>query len=292
MLLHKLSDAELMLAPDGSIYHLRLHPEQLSDTIVLVGDPARVALVGEHLTRVEPLADNREFRSLRGFRGETPITVLSTGIGAGCIDIVVNELDALANLDLKRRTVNHTTRSLRLIRLGTSGALQADIQTGSTLITALSLAFDDLGYFYARLPEVADADCLQRYTEHIHAERLPHLPLPYCVPSSSELAQRFKHLGELGLTFSMPGFYAPQGRTLRLSPYFGDAIPQAQKFVYKGLRALNMEMESGSLNGLAAMLGHEAITLCTAINNRSQGNASVDYAAAMHTLVEGVLSAL
>ena len=291
-MLHTYSDAELMLAPDGSIYHLRIHPEQLADTIILVGDPARVDLVAEHLTHVDPLANNREFRSVVGYSGTQRVNVVSTGIGAGCIDIVINELDALANINLKRRTANLHTRSLQFLRIGTSGALQPDIKTGSTLITSVSLAFDDLGQFYKRMKVVADADCQKRFAEHIHSDRVPQLPLPYCVSSAPNLVQRFAHLGELGLTFSMPGFYAPQGRMLRLEPYFPHFTQTAQTFTYNGLRAVNMEMESGSLNGLAAMLGHQSITFCTAINNRSQGNANVDYEQAMHNLVEAVVSKL
>ncbi|MGP1363009.1 MAG: nucleoside phosphorylase [Bacteroides sp.] len=291
-MLHLIPDAELMLAQDGSIYHLRMHPEQLTETIILVGDPGRVDLVAEHLTEVEPIANNREFRSIRAKKGDLPLNVVSTGIGAGCIDIVINELDALANINLKRRTTNLHTKSLRLVRIGTAGALQPDIETGTTLITAISLAFDNLALFYNRLPAIEDQDCKIRLSEHLHTEHLPQLPLPYCVPSARELTQKMASLGELGLTFSMPGFYAPQGRTLRLEPYVSHFTSTIQTFTYKGLRALNMEMESGSLNGLAAMLGHQAITLCTAINNRSHGNANTTYQQAMHNLVENVLSAL
>lgn len=291
-MLHLFSDAELMLASDGSIYHLRMHPEQLADTIILVGDPARIDLVAEHLTRVEPLANNREFRSVVGFSGAQRINVVSTGIGAGCIDIVINELDALANINLKERMANSHTRCLQFLRIGTSGALQPDIATGTTLITSLSLAFDDLAYFYKPMKTVVDEDCRNRFAEHIHSDQIPQLPLPYCVPSSPELVQRFAHLGELGLTFSMPGFYAPQGRMLRLESYFTHFMKMAQTFSYKGLRAVNMEMESGSLNGLAAMLGHQSITFCTAINNRSQGNATPNYEQAMHDLVDAVVSKL
>jgi phosphorylase family protein len=291
-MLHLFSDAELMLASDGSIYHLRMHPEQLADTIILVGDPARIDLVAEHLTRVEPLANNREFRSVVGFSGAQRINVVSTGIGAGCIDIVINELDALANINLKERMANSHTRCLQFLRIGTSGALQPDIATGTTLITSLSLAFDDLAYFYKPMKTVVDEDCRNRFAEHIHSDQIPQLPLPYCVPSSPELVQRFAHLGELGLTFSMPGFYAPQGRMLRLEPYFTHFTKMAQTFSYKGLRVVNMEMESGSLNGLAAMLGHQSITFCTAINNRSQGNATPNYEQAMHNLVDAVVCKL
>ena len=291
-MLHLFSDAELMLASDGSIYHLRMHPEQLANTIILVGDPARIDLVAEHLTRVEPLANNREFRSVVGFSGAQRINVVSTGIGAGCIDIVINELDALANINLKERMANSHTRCLQFLRIGTSGALQPDIATGTTLITSLSLAFDDLAYFYKPMKTVVDEDCRNRFAEHIHSDQISQLPLPYCVPSSPELVQRFAHLGELGLTFSMPGFYAPQGRMLRLEPYFTHFTKMAQTFSYKGLRAVNMEMESGSLNGLAAMLGHQSITFCTAINNRSQGNATPNYEQAMHDLVDAVVSKL
>lgn len=269
-----------------------MHPEQLADTIILVGDPARIDLVAEHLTRVEPLANNREFRSVVGFSGAQRINVVSTGIGAGCIDIVINELDALANINLKERMANSHTRCLQFLRIGTSGALQPDIATGTTLITSLSLAFDDLAYFYKPMKTVVDEDCRNRFAEHIHSDQIPQLPLPYCVPSSPELVQRFAHLGELGLTFSMPGFYAPQGRMLRLEPYFTHFTKMAQTFSYKGLRVVNMEMESGSLNGLAAMLGHQSITFCTAINNRSQGNATPNYEQAMHNLVDAVVCKL
>ena len=291
-MLRKYSDAELMLAPDGSIYHLRMHPEQLHDVVLLVGDPARIDLVAEHLSRVESLANNREFRSIVGYCGSQPINVVSTGIGAGCIDIVINELDSLANIDLTMRTTKERLRSLHLLRIGTSGALQPDIETGRTLITAISLAFDNLANFYAPFNEVTDNECKACFVQHAQYDTFPQFPMPYCVSSAVDLVQRFSGLGEVGLTFSMPGFYAPQGRALRLEPYRTHFIETAQNFSYKGLRAVNMEMESGALNGLAAMLGHKSITFCTAINNRSQGNANPNYAKAMHELVESVFSKL
>ncbi len=292
MSVHPISDAELMLAPDGSIYHLRMFPEQLTDTVLLVGDPARVDLVLEHLTRGEILASNREFRSARGYAGKLPVSVVSTGIGAGCIDIVLNELDALANLNFESRTPYTTPRSLDWIRIGTAGALQADTPTGTTLITAMALAFDDLAYFYKRLPDVEDLLCKSQFREFVQASTLEVLPTPYCVASDSTLLKKMAPLGEQGITFSMPGFYAPQGRQLRLEPQVANFAQIAQRFTYNGLRALNMEMESGALNGLAAMLGHRSVTLCTAINNRSKGQAKTDYLAMMHNLLEKVVDRL
>lgn len=283
--------SQLMLDAKGRVMHLAITPEVVGDTVILVGDPGRVRQVGEHLEGARVVGENREFITLLGSsRGEN-ITVISTGIGVGCVDIVLNELDALVNIDLARRQTRGEHRALRLVRLGTCGALQPDVESGSILCTAISADCSSLGYYYEGVAGVENRACRQFLLEGL---RWPEgLNAPVCVPSSPVLLQKLGPVAvRKGITLSMPGFFAPQGRELRLGSRLSGAIRQVQGLEWNGLRVENMEMESGGLNLLAALLGHHAITLCVAINNRDAERTTVDYRGAMDGLIERVLGLL
>lgn len=285
-----IAESTLMLAEDGSVFHLRLRPEWLTSTVILVGDPGRVQLVLGHLQQAELLAANREFHSGAGCYHGQRVLVVSHGIGAGCIDIVVNELDALANVDLSTRTLRAQPRQLRLVRLGTSGAVQPDLEPGNPIVSLVTAGFDTVPLLYRDSEAVRDA-LLERVLQE--ALGCAHWGIaPYAVPSSPGLHGCLPAGWARGITLTMPGFFGPQGRQLRLPPILENLLASSTQLIYNSLRILNMEMEAAPLNALARMLGHESITVALAINNRAQGVAKVDYQAAMEKMVEGVLRAL
>lgn len=279
--------SSLLINPDGSIYHLHLRPEQLEERILLVGDRSRSDLVAEHLNDPELLASNREYRAIRGFYNGQPLMVMSTGMGAGAVEIAVNELDALANIDFTTRTIRAMPRSLTMVRLGTSGALGKSVKPGEAIITALSLGFDSVPYFYADMGETLDRQAGERFAQHMGwSERMP---TPYAAPSTPELVAHFAALGHSGITLCCPGFFGPQARALRLQPALPDFIDQAVGFSYNGNPVLNMEMESAPINALARALGHRSVTICLAINNRVTQEVLEGQSEAMHALIERVL---
>lgn len=285
-------ESDLILNGDGSIFHLHLFPEQIPDTIILVGDPGRVAQVGTHLHNAEEVSNTREFRAMLGsFRGEQ-VLVQSTGIGAGCIDIVINELDALANIDLPSRQCYAQPHQLRLIRIGTSGALNPRIANGDAIVTNLSVGFDSIPWLYASGHMYFDEEAMQLFN-NAWATLGAKIPSSlYAVRSDEALVRQLAPLGIQGITFCCPGFYGPQLRKLRLSPAHRELFEIAQNIVYRDERVLNMEMESAPLNALAAMLGHYAATITLAIDNRHAETVTVDYRAAMDMLIERVLDAV
>lgn len=280
--------SELMLANDGSLYHLRLKAGEVADTVILVGDPARVRIIRRHLENPTPVRRNRDFETISGtFRGN-PLSVVCTGIGAGSIDIALNELDAARNIDLQQQEVNDEIQKLRFIRIGTSGALQEDIADGDVIVTKYSVGLDGLAYYYKGIEYITDS-----VLNHTLKDYLPlpdGAPLPYVVGSSPSLVERMEGIGHMGYTLSLPGFYAPQSRMLRLDPALAKLVQRASAFQHAGEKILNMEMESGAVNALAALLGHESITLCMAIDNRTQNTSMANHTKRMEVVVEDVLS--
>ncbi|PIE84229.1 MAG: phosphorylase [Bacteroidia bacterium] len=279
--------SELMLHTDGSIMHLRLKPGEVASTIILVGDPGRVALVAKHFTRVVKERKNREFHSLLGDYQGHPITVLSTGIGAGSIDIVMTEIDALWNIDLHERQAKPEHTPLRFIRIGTSGAIQEDIANGDPVVSDYTVGLDGLAYWYSELQHCTDSEL----NRHLH-DYLPvpdGAPMPYAVRSAPGLVSRLQTLGHHGMTLSMPGFYGPQARQLRLTPALTKLVQRANQFRHGDLRILNMEMESGAVNAMATMLGHEAITVSMAIDNRMANTATTKLKGRMDELIAETL---
>lgn len=287
-----IAESDLILNPDGSIFHLHLFPAQVPTTVILVGDPGRVAQVGAHLHDAEEVANAREFRAVTGkYRGER-VLAQSTGIGAGCVDIVVNELDALANIDLTARLRHAQNRSLRLIRIGTSGSLAEGIANGEAIITNLSVGFDTIPWLYARGEDALDKKAMQTFAEAFASLGASQPVGLYAARSDTRLVKHLAPLGSTGITYCCPGFYGPQLRNLRLAPAHRELLEVAKRVEYQGECVLNMEMESAPLNALASMLGHSAVTITLAIDNRHAETVKVDYRAAMDDLIERVLDAV
>lgn len=286
-----ISHTDLILNPDGSIYHLHLLPEDIADHLILVGDPGRVKQVSSHFDALEVEKQNREFVTHTGrFKGKR-ITVLSTGIGTDNIDIVLNELDALVNMDLEKRIPTAEHRSLNLIRIGTSGALHADIPPGGNILTRVAGGFDGLYHFYKdpdRFNQEALARSFMKHTswEHTLAE-------PYFISGSESLHNMLSGPGvESGITISTPGFYAPQVRSIRLQPFDPELLSKIGTFRFEGMRINNFEMESSALYALSALLNHQAITVCVAIANRITLEFLEEYHEAVENLISRVLDKL
>lgn len=283
--------SELIINKDKSIFHLHLKPEQIADTIILVGDPARVDTIAGYLHDVECKISNREFVTITGWHKDKRISIVGTGIGTDNIDIVVNELDALANIDFSKRTENPVKKALTFIRIGTCGAMQPDLPVGSFLISEKSIGFDGVLNFYAGRDKVCDLEFEKAFCDHVNWPA--HFADPYVISADPELVSRIgKHDMFRGVTISANGFYGPQGRELRLPLAKPDMNAKLQSFRYKDFRITNYEMESSAIAGLSALMGHKAMTVCVVIANRLAKQAKTDYQTAMHELIEKVLERL
>jgi uridine phosphorylase len=253
----------------------------------MVGDPGRVETVSSFFSSKEFTVSNREFCTTTGTFNGKRITVLSTGIGTDNIDIVVNELDALANIDLKTRTAKDTHRKLTLVRLGTSGALQPDIPLASFVLTEISIGFDGLLNFYANRDKVCDLAMEQAFLKH--TDWNAQCAKPYFTYSSERLVKLFESYTIKGVTISAPGFYGPQGRVLRLPLADAHLNEKIESFSYNGRRITNFEMESSAINGLSKLMGHDSVTICAIIANRVIKDATKDYQPAIKSLIEQTL---
>lgn len=282
------AESELIINPDGSIFHLHLKPEQLADKIILVGDPGRVSLVASHFEKQEDEVSSREFHSITGTYKGKRITVQSTGIGCDNIDIVINEMDALANIDFKTRTAKEQLRSLTFVRIGTCGGLQPNTPEGTFVASVKSIGFDGLLNFYAGRNKVCDLDFEKAFTEHMHWNSL--LCAPYVINNNEELIQRIAGSDMVrGVTISCGGFFGPQGRELRIPLADPDQNAKVETFEHNGLKITNFEMESSALAGLSALMGHKAMTCCMVIANRIAGKANANYKNSIDALIEKVL---
>ncbi|MEA4840978.1 MAG: nucleoside phosphorylase [Bacteroidales bacterium] len=283
--------SELLINADGTIFHLHLKSGQVSDTILLVGDPGRVDMVAGFLHDIECRVSNREFVTVTGRYKDKRISVVGTGIGTDNIDIVLNELDALANIDLSTRTEKPVKKSLTLIRIGTCGGMQADLPVGSFLISEKSIGFDGVLNFYAGRDEVCDLDFEKAFCQQM--EWPAQMAAPYVISANPELVERIgRDDMHRGVTISANGFYGPQGRALRIPLAKPDMNAKLESFKYGKYRITNYEMESSAVAGLSALLGHKAMTVCVVIANRLAQNAKTDYQSAMHELIEKVLERL
>ena len=284
---HPIAESELILNPDGSVYHLHLRPEQLAGNIIVVGDQGRVENVSAHFDKVEHRVSNREFVTHTGtFKGQR-FTVLSTGIGTDNIDIVLNELDALVNIDLGSRTIKERKTSLRIVRIGTSGALQGDIPVDSFVASSHGMGLDGLLNYYAGLDLCDEAPIANAFMQH--AGWMKGMPYPYVVKGSETLLQSIAHDQIQGITATAPGFYGPQGRQLRLAPALPDLNEKLGSFNHDGHRVTNFEMETSALYGLGKLLGHECATICAIIANRVARKYSRNYKATVDDLIRLVL---
>lgn len=285
-----IAPSELIINSDGSIFHLHLRPEQLADVVILVGDRQRVDTIAAHFDAVECDVQNREFHTITGLYRGRRMSVLSTGIGIGNIDICLTELDALANVDFTTRTVKESFRRLTLVRLGTSGALQPDIEVGDMVFARTSLGFDSLLGYYAGRDGVCNIDMERDFMQKMQwAEKLP---TPYFVDADKELFDLFKDCTTEGITVAAPGFYAPQGRYVRLAPTDPTLNEKMEAWRYDGRRITNYEMEGSALAGLAAMMGHRAATICTIIAQRVAGKAQPDYKPFVEHMIRTALDRL
>lgn len=284
-------ESQLVLNNEGAVYHLGLHPEELADDIILVGDPGRVDAIAAYFEKIEVKRQNRELWSRTGYYNGKRITVLSTGMGTDNIDIVVNELDTLANIDLKTRMPRAEHRTLNMVRLGTSGALQADIPVEDSYVaTRYAIGLDGLIYFYEKNKEVNEIAMRDAFIEQMDYPK--DLPMPYVVEGSQALMERLGQGYFQGITATAPGFYGPQGRTLRMHLAYPENNHKIESFHYNDWRVCNFEMESSALYGLGKMMGHNCLTICAVIANRVSEKFCTDYHPYINKLIKNTLDRL
>ena len=285
-----IAESELILNPDGSIYHLHLKPEDIADTIIVVGDPGRVPEISKYFDRIDFKVQNRELYTHTGMVGTKRLSVLSTGMGTDNLDIVINELDAVVNIDLKTREPKNTHTKLNIIRMGTAGALQADIQPGDFVASTYGMGLDGLLYFYDKGKSVMDAELAKAFVEYVEWDE--NLPGVYAVHCSPTLMDKLAYDMVKGVTLTAPGFYGPQGRELRLKLAFPELNHRIENFNYKGNRISNFEMETSALYGLGKMLGHDTLTICTIVANRVNRTFAEDYHNDVERLIKVLLERL
>lgn len=267
---------ELITNPDGSIFHLHLLPEDISDKIIVVGDPGRVQMLSSLFEEIRVSKENREFKTVTGSYEGNEITIISSGIGTDNIDILINELDALVNIDLKTGIPKEDPVSLTIIRIGTSGGLRSDVPAGAAVMAETAIGFDGLIHFYEGYDWLLDNTLSSVLAEYL--EWPDTLSFPYAVNANKELLELFGKENYIrGITVSAPGFYAPQGRRLRLETFDNEINDKLSKFSFMGRTISNYEMESSALYALSGLLGHKALTICTVIGNRVTGEFINDY---------------
>ncbi len=278
--------SELPLQSDGAIYHLNLHPDELADNVILVGDPGRVEMISSMFDTLELEKQNRELKTHTGTYQGKRISVISTGMGTDNIDIVLNELDALANVKLPDRVVKESHRKLNLVRIGTSGALQPDIEVGDFVASSLGFGIDGVLQFY-NYGDICRNDIVDAFIKQTGWS--PRLPHPYCTQASPELLERIAFDMKQGMTVSAPGFFGPQGREVRARLMFPELNHKIEAFNYEGIKVTNMEMECSAIYGLGNILGHAPLTICLIIANRVTGKFLDSYHDEMKVLCKTVL---
>ena len=282
--------SQLIINDDGTIFHLHIKPEHVADKIILVGDPGRVALVASHFDEVECNISSREFNTITGSYKGKRISVISTGIGCDNIDIVVNELDALANINFETRTENEKFRQLEMVRLGTCGGLQPYTPVGTFICSQKSMGFDGLLNFYAGRDEACDLEFEEAFIKHMGWTGNMCQPHPYVVDANAELIERIGQDDMVrGVTIACGGFYGPQGRQLRVPLRDEDQNRKIEEFKYNNMQITNFEMESSALAGLAKLMGHKAMTVCMVIANRLKEEANTGYKNTIDVLIKTVL---
>ena len=282
-----IAESELVINKDGSIYHLKLHSEQIADTILVVGDQGRVQQISKHFDRIEYKVENREFVTHTGNIGNKRITALSTGIGTDNIDIVINELDALVNFDLENRIEKREKKVLNIIRLGTSGAVHQDIPVDCYIASTHGMGMDNLMYYYAN--NSFDTEMGEAFKNHANWPK--DLSLPYFYKGSDILLKKFSDLRS-GITATSPGFYGPQGRCIRLPFSISDLHEQLNTFEHNDIKISNFEMETAALYGLGKLLRHQCLTICAIITNRIQQQYSKDHKKTVSNMIAFVLERL
>lgn len=276
-------ETELIITRRGSVYHLDLHPEEIAPVIITVGDPARVEKVSRYFDQREIVRQHREFITHTGYIGKKRLSVISTGIGTDNIDIVLNEVDALFNIDLKTREAKNSLTALKIIRIGTSGALQADVALDSAVASEIAIGMDNLLNFYNLESSPFEKQLLLSFVSHVQENHIAFIP--YIATCSPSLLNIFRSFCQAGITITCPGFYGPQGRFLRALPAYPGLIDQLSTFSMKGHRITNFEMETAGIYGLARILGHEAISLSAIVANRIEKKFSTDPEQAVDRLI-------
>ncbi len=286
-----IQESELILNNDGTIFHLHLKPENIGDQIILVGDQARVEEVADFFDSIEFSTKNREFQTVTGKYKNQKFSVISTGIGTDNIDIVLNELDALVNIDLEKREIKKNKKLLRIVRIGTSGGLQEDLPVNSFVVSQKSIGFDGMLNYYADREKYCDLPFEKAFRQFTGWNE--SLPTPYVVDASKRLLSKFDSPEfKKGVTISAPGFYGPQGRVLRLPLAMPQLNQLIEQFSFDDLKITNFEMESSAIFGLSKMLGHQALAVCLIIANRVLGEANENYRPEMKKLIKKVLDSL
>jgi len=285
----KLKESELILNEDGSLYHICLSPEHLAEKVILVGDPRRVPIISGLFDKVEYRRENREIVTHTGYYNNTRLTVMSTGMGPDNIDIVMNELDAIVNIDLNTRTVKEERKSLDIVRLGTSGSLQADIPVDSFGLATHGLGMDGLLHFYKHA-DICDEEMTEAFIEQTKWPE--NYARPYVVKGSEKMAAMIGEGLIHGITITAPGFYGPQGRNLRLEAAYSDLNDRISAFRFGDKRIINFEMETSALYAMGKMLGHNTLTICTILANRMSETYSKDPKKTINRLVQLVLDRL
>lgn len=285
-----IKESELVLAPNGSLYHIHLTGENLADNVLLVGDPERVNMFKEIFEAVEYESMNRELHALTGkYHGER-FTALSTGMGCDNIDIVATELDAAANFDLTTRTVKAEHRRLKLVRIGTSGSIQSNVDCGSRVASRYAIGMDGLLNYYRHPNDGFEKEMEQAFAKHMDLDN--RLATPYCVKGSERLLGIVGEGMVHGITVTAPGFYGPQGRNIRLTPSVENLNERLAEFSWDGTPVTNLEMETSAIYGFARALGHEALTVCLIIANRPKGTFLNDYHQPMKETIALVMERL
>ncbi len=284
----RIPESELIINADGSVFHLHMKPEHLADNVIMMGDPGRVDILADYLSDIECRNASREFVSVTGQYKGKRVTALSHGIGPDNIDIVMTELDALANVDFKTREVKPEHRTLNILRIGTSGALHADIPLGSYVLSHISVGFDGVMNWYGNREKVTIPAVEEAFKKHMNWD--PNLPSPYFVKASPKMINLMKDITVKGVTISAPGFYGPQGRVVRMPLAMPHMLEDIESFRFneggEDYRITNFEMESSPLAGLAAHLGHNAVTVCCIIANRYLKSSNTDYKPVIRRLLE------
>lgn len=285
-----IKSSELVLAPDGSLYHIHLTADTLADDVILVGDPGRVEMFKEIFDSVEHESYNREMHAVTGQYHGHRFTALSTGMGCDNIDIVVSELDAAANIDLQQRTPKNTHRSLNLVRIGTSGSLHSDVPVGSLVASKHVVGLDGLLNYYRHDPSQLNEPLNEAFIKHMQFDAC--FSKPYSADAGTRLFDKVTDGMHHVITATAPGFYAPQGRALRIEPSIADLNERLATFSWNGCRLTNLEMETSAIYGLSAIMGHQALTVCLIIANRADGTFLSDYHPQMRECIARVLDSL
>jgi uridine phosphorylase len=285
--MNPIPESELILNADGSIYHLNVKPEMLADTIITVGDPDRVAEVSKHFDSIEYTVAKREFITHTGFLNNKRITVISTGIGTDNIDIVLNELDACVNIDFETRLPHAIKKSLEIIRIGTAGSLQPDVDVDQVIISTHGIGLDNLANYYLMDNEVEETYLLDKFSKDVLVGNTASVP--YIAKGSEALIEKLNQGYVKGITLTCPGFYGPQGRQLRLAPRFPDLIQKASQFRFENRRITNFEMETSGIYAMGQLLGHHCVSISAILANRIHNTFSQQPKKGVEKLIQEVL---